>query len=61
MVGENFEIYWPQMARNVFKLSTMIEENLEICWPQMARNVNCLPWLKKILKYAGLKWLAKCI
>ena len=39
MVGENFEICWPQVARNVFKLSTMVGEKFEICWPQMARNV----------------------
>ena len=39
MVGEKFEIRWPQMAINVFKLSTMVGENFEICWPQMARNV----------------------
>ena len=39
MVGENFEICWPQMARNEFKLSTMVGENFEICWLQMARNV----------------------
>ena len=38
MVGENFEICWPQMARNALKLSTMVGEIFEICWPQMARN-----------------------
>ena len=27
MVGENFEIYLPQMAKNAFKLSTMVDEN----------------------------------
>ena len=26
MVGENFEICWPQMARNSLKLSTMVGE-----------------------------------
>ena len=38
-VGENFEIWWPQMTRNVFKLSTMVEENFEICLSQIAKNV----------------------
>ena len=37
MFGENFEICWPQMARNALKLSTMVGENFEICWPKMAR------------------------
>ena len=26
MVGESFEICWPQMARNALKLSTMVGE-----------------------------------
>ena len=30
MVGENFEIYISQMAKNAFKLSTMVGENFEI-------------------------------
>ena len=58
MVGENIEISWPQMARKALKLSTMVGENIEICWHQMARNAfNCPPWLEKILKYPGIKWL----
>ena len=38
MIGENFVICWPQMAKNALKLSTMVGENFEICWHQMARN-----------------------
>ena len=30
MVGENFEIYLPQMAKNALKLFTMVGENFEI-------------------------------
>ena len=37
MVGENFEIYLYQMAKIVFKLSTMVGENFEIYLPQMAK------------------------
>ena len=33
MVGENFEIYSPQMAKNALKLSTMVGENIEIYLP----------------------------
>ena len=38
MVGENFEIYFSQMAKNTFKLSTMIDEIFEIYFFQMAKN-----------------------
>ena len=38
MVGENFELYLPQMARKAFKLSTMVGENFEIYWPQLAQT-----------------------
>ena len=30
MFGENFEICWPQMARNTLKLFTMVGEKFEI-------------------------------
>ena len=38
MVGENFEIYLSQMAKNALKLSTMVGENFEIHLSQMAKN-----------------------
>ena len=38
MVGENFEIYMCQMAKNALKLSTMVGENFEIYMSQMAKN-----------------------
>ena len=37
MVGENFEINLPQMAKHALKLSTMVGENVEIYLPQMAK------------------------
>ena len=39
MVGEHFEMCISEMARNVSKLSTIVEEIFEICIPEMARNV----------------------
>ena len=33
IVGENLEIYLPQIARIVFKLSTKVWENFEINFP----------------------------
>ena len=53
-VGEEFEIWWPQMARNALILSTMVGENFEICWPQMVRNARKL---EKNLKFACFKCL----
>jgi len=38
MVGENVEFYSPQMARKVFKLSTMLEKILNFTRLKMARN-----------------------
>ena len=35
MVGENFEIYMSEMAKNHLKLSTMVGENCEIYMSQM--------------------------
>jgi hypothetical protein len=32
-----FEIYFPQMAKNALKLSTMVGEIFEIYFPQMAK------------------------
>ena len=37
MVGENFEIYLSQVAKNDLKLS-MVRENFEIYLSQMAKN-----------------------
>ena len=39
MVGENFEFYLSQIARNGFKLSTMFVEKFEFYLSQIARNV----------------------
>ena len=50
MVGEIFEIRWPQMARNALKLFTMVGENLKysgLKWLEM--HLNCLPWLENFL------------
>ena len=38
VVGENFEVYMSEMARNEFKLSIMVGENFEICISETARN-----------------------
>ena len=38
MIGEIFEIYLSQMAKNVLKLSTVVGENSEIYMSQMAKN-----------------------
>ena len=44
MVGEKFEIYLSQMAKNAFKLSTMVGENFEIYLSQMAKmDLNSPP------------------
>ena len=37
-IGEIFEIYFPQMAKNALKLSTMVGENFEIYFPRMAKK-----------------------
>ena len=53
MVGENFEIYLSQMAKNDLKLSTMVGENFEIYFSRVAKNdlsESCLSQLKKILR-----------
>ena len=39
MVGENFEIYFPQIARIAFNLSTMVGENFEICYDLKCLNI----------------------
>ena len=58
MVGEHCEICWPEMVRNSIKLSTMVREHFAICSLQVTRNsLNCAPWLEKVLKYVGVKWL----
>ena len=38
MVGENFEIYSTQLAKNKLKSSTMVGENFEIYSSQLAKN-----------------------
>jgi len=38
MVGENFEIYSCQVAKNPLKLSTMVGENFEIYSSQVAKK-----------------------
>jgi hypothetical protein len=38
MVGENFESYISEMARNALKMSTMVGEYFENCISEMARN-----------------------
>ena len=38
MVGEKFEMYLPQTAKNALKLSIMITENFEMYLPQMTKN-----------------------
>ena len=45
MVGENFEIYSSQLAKNTLKSSTMAGENFEIYSSRLAKNhLNCPPW-----------------
>ena len=42
MIGENFEVYLPRMAKNALNLSTMIGENFEKYLSQLAKNaLNC--------------------
>ena len=51
MVGEKFEIYFSQMAKNAFKLSTMVGESFEIylfqkvprVFPELSQNREKLP------------------
>ena len=38
MVGEIFEFYLSQMAKNTLKLSTMVGEKFEFYLSQMAKN-----------------------
>ena len=38
MVGENFEIYMPQIAKTGHRLSTMVGENFEIYMTQIAKT-----------------------
>ena len=55
MVGQNFEICWPEMAINVLKLSTMVGQNFEICWPQIAINVLKLSTIQNCNKGGPLQ------
>ena len=53
IVGDKFEIYMSEMARNVFKLSTMVGENFEIYISEMARmHINCPPWVGEKFKFS---------
>ena len=46
------------MAKNAFKLSTMVEENFKIYFCQMAKNAFKLSiMVKKILKFTSFKWV----
>ena len=38
MVGENFEIYLSEMAKNGLMLSTVVGENFEIYLSEIAKN-----------------------
>ena len=52
MVGENFEIYLPEMARIAFKLSSMVGEILKFTclkWPEL--SLNYPPWLENFEIY----------
>ena len=40
MVGENFEIYTSEMAKNAPKSSTMVRETFEIYTSAMAKNAH---------------------
>ena len=52
MVGEMFEIYSSQMAKNT--LESIIGEMLEIYSSQMAKNaLESTTWLEKCLKFTG--------
>ena len=56
MVGEHFEICWPQMARIRLNCSTWLENILKYAglkW--LGIDLNGPPWLENILKYAGRK------
>ena len=54
IVGENFEIYFSQMANNDLKLSTMGGENFEMYITQILKIIlNYPPWLGKVLKFTS--------
>ena len=38
MVGENFEIYMSEMAKNTLELSTMVGANFKIYMSEMAKK-----------------------
>ena len=40
MVGENFDIYFSQMAKYALKLLTMVGENFEIYSSQLAKHTQ---------------------
>ena len=45
MVGENFEIYFSQMAKNYFKLSKMVAKKLKFTrfkWLKNKRNMHTM-------------------
>ena len=57
MVGEMFEIYCYEIAKNALQLSTMVGENVEIYCYEMAKNAlyRYPPWLEEILKFTVMK------
>jgi len=58
MVGEHFEIYFPQMAKNHLNCPPRLENIFEIYFPQWLKiHLNFPPWLEKFLKYHSIKWL----
>ena len=59
MVGENFDIYTSETAKNALKIfHYMVGEKFEIYTSKMAKNlliINTPPWLEKNLKFTLLK------
>ena len=51
MVGENFEIYFSQIAKTLEKILKFI------CLKWLKMHLYCPPWLEKILTFTYLKWL----
>ena len=58
MVGEKFEIYLFEIAKNGLKLSTVIVENFEIYFSEMAKNrLKLSTMVGENFKFTCLKWL----
>ena len=56
MVGENFEIYISEMARNAL-ICPPREQILKLCLKWQEIHLICPLWLEKMLKFTSLKWL----